>query len=94
MPAYVIGHIHVRDADTWQEYVTQVAATIAAFGGEVLLRGETAKVFSGEHRFERVVVLRFFDQDAVARWHGSLEYQRLIAGRDKAADVTLISYNA
>jgi uncharacterized protein (DUF1330 family) len=94
MPAYVIGHIHVRDAGKWQDYVTQVGATIAAYGGEVLLRGATAKVFSGAHRFERVVVLRFSDQDAAARWHASPEYQRLIAARDQAADVTLISYNA
>jgi uncharacterized protein (DUF1330 family) len=94
MPAYVIGHIHVRDADLWQDYVTQVGATVAACGGEVLLRGETAKVFSGEHRFERVVVLRFSDQESVARWHASPEYQRLIAARNRAADVTLISYNA
>jgi len=94
MPAYVIGHIHVRDADKWQAYVTQVGATISAYGGEVLLRGETAKVFSGEHRFERIVVLRFSDQESAVRWHASPEYQRLIAVRDRAADVTLISYNA
>jgi uncharacterized protein (DUF1330 family) len=94
MPAYVIGHIHVRDAEKWQDYVAQVGATIAAYGGEMLLRGETAKVFSGEHPFERVVVLMFSDQQSVARWNDSPEYQRLVAVRDLAADVTLVSYNA
>ena len=35
MPAYVIGHITVRDAVRWQDYVSQVGATIAAHGGEI-----------------------------------------------------------
>ena len=92
MPAYVIGHITVRDAVRWQDYVSQVGATIAAHGGEILFRGETKDVLNGEHDFERVVALRFPDAAAVSRWHSSPAYQALIPVRDAAAKVTLVSY--
>ena len=94
MPAYVIGHIHVRDPAVWQEYVSQVGATIEQHGGEVQFRGRQHKVFAGSQRHESVVVIRFADEAAADRWHASPEYQRLIPIRERAADVTLVSYNA
>jgi uncharacterized protein (DUF1330 family) len=39
MATWLIGHITVRDATKWQEYVSQVGATIAEAGGEVMFRG-------------------------------------------------------
>ncbi len=36
-PAYVIGHITVRDPVGWQDYCNRVPATLTPFGGEVLL---------------------------------------------------------
>lgn len=38
MPAYVIGEIHVRDADLWKGYVSHVGPTIASRGGEIQFR--------------------------------------------------------
>jgi len=94
MPAYVIGQIHVRDPAVWQEYVSQVGATIQQHGGEVQFRGKRSRIFTGDHSFESVVVIRFADEAAADRWHASPEYQRLIPIRKRAADVTLVSYNA
>lgn len=91
MPAYVIGHIHVRDPAAWQEYVSQVGGTIAQYGGEVQFRAERARVFAGEHPFERTVVIKFADQAAADRWHDSPDYQRLVPLRSAGADVTLVS---
>jgi len=94
--AIVTGRIRVRDAAQWQEYVSQVGATIAQYGGEVLFRGKQERVFSGgsadRDGEESLVVLRFADAGAAARWHDSPEYQRLLPRRQAGAEVILIGY--
>jgi uncharacterized protein (DUF1330 family) len=94
MTAYVIGHITVKDPAKWQAYRAQVPAALAPWGGEVVLRGHTASVLSGEHAHTDVVVIRFPDANAVAGWHGSIAYQALMPLRAEAAEMVLIRYEA
>lgn len=92
MAAWLIGHMTVRDAAKWQEYVSQVGATIVAGGGEAMFRGRLAASLSGEAPGQLTVVVRFPDMAALQRWHSSPEYQRLIPVREAAADVLLSAY--
>ncbi len=92
MGACVIGHIRVRDPESWQQYVSQVGATIANHGGEVAFRGAKAAELNGALETDPVVILRFADAAAARRWHDSPDYRRLIPLRDAAADVTLVMY--
>ena len=95
MTAIVTGRIRVRDAALWQDYVSRVGATIAQYGGEVLFRGTQWRAFSGGAEVgEQLVVLKFADAAAAARWHDSPEYQQLIPNRDVAAEVDLAGYGA
>lgn len=91
--AYVIGHITVKDADKWAEYRSQVLATLAPWGAELVFRGAQAAVLAGEHAHRDVVVIRFPDQAAAAGWHASAAYQTLVPLRLQAADVVLLSYD-
>lgn len=90
--AYVIGHISVHDEAKWAEYRSRVPATLAPWGAELLLRGQTASVLAGSHPQSDVVVIRFPDLDAVNGWYASDAYQALIPLRMEAAAVDLISY--
>jgi uncharacterized protein (DUF1330 family) len=96
--AIVTGRIRVRDAAHWQDYVGRVGATIAQYGGEVLFRGRQERVFAGgeadRSAGESLVILKFADAAAAARWHDSPEYQGLVAQRDAGAEVILIGYTA
>jgi uncharacterized protein (DUF1330 family) len=94
MAAYVIGHITVRDPEKWAEYRGKVSATLAAAGGEVVLRGRKVAVLSGDHAHTDTVVLRFADVAAAQRWHSSAAYQALIPLREQAADMVLITYES
>ena len=94
MPAYVIGHIRVKDPAKWIEYRDQVPETLTPWGGEIIFRGRCLDVLNGAHAYTDVVVLRFPDAAAVAGWHASPAYQALIALRDEAADVFLTSYES
>ena len=94
MAAYVIGHITVKNPETWTEYRTRVPATLAPWGGEVILRGRRIAVLSGVHPYTDTVVIRFPDAEAIAMWYSSPEYQTLIPTREQAAEMVLISYES
>ena len=90
--ACLIGHITVKDEALWAEYRSKVPATLAPWGGELLLRGKRFAVLAGEHSYTDVVVIRFPDQAALDGWHASAAYQALIPLRQRAADVVLLGY--
>ncbi|MCX7145847.1 MAG: DUF1330 domain-containing protein [Sulfuritalea sp.] len=90
--ACLIGHITVKDEALWAEYRSKVPATLAPWGGELLLRGKRFAVLAGEHSYTDVVVIRFPDQAALNGWHASAAYQALIPLRQQAADVVLLAY--
>jgi len=94
MVAYVVGRIHVRDAEKWEQYLKQVGATFPPYGGEVVFRGKNAVSLDGEEAHELMVVLRFADLAAAKRWRTSPEYRRIVPIRDEAAEVVLTAYDA
>ncbi|RZI43389.1 DUF1330 domain-containing protein [Herbaspirillum sp. HC18] len=94
MPAYIIGHITIKDSAKWAEYREKVGATISAWGGELVFRGRKIAVLNGKHPHTDTVVARFPDNAALQGWHDSPEYQALIPLRDAGADVTLIGYES
>jgi uncharacterized protein (DUF1330 family) len=94
MAAYVIGHVTVKDPEKWAEYRMSVPATLAPWGGEVILRGRRIAVLSGTHLYTDTVVIRFPDAEAISRWYNSPRYQALIPTHEQAAEMVLISYEA
>jgi len=94
MPAYLIGHITVKDPDKWQTYVEGVRKSLMPFEAEIVFRGKLATVLAGEHPHQNTVVIKFPDQPTLQQWYHSNEYQDLIPTRDEAADVVIISFDA
>ncbi len=93
MPAYLIGHITVKDPDLWQVYIDGVQKSLAHFEADLVFRGQRAVILAGEHAYDQCVVIKFADQAALQEWYHSDTYQELIPTRDKAADVAIISYD-
>lgn len=92
--AYVVGQITVKQPEKWAEYRSQVPATIAPFGGELVFRGTQVAAFAGHTPHPDIVVIRFPDATAAAGWVASAAYQALIPLREQAADIVLLSYQA
>ena len=90
MAAYVIAQIDITDPETFKEYQALVPATIAAYGGEYLVRGGAQVALEGEERSSRTVVLRFPDMAAAQAWHASPEYEKPMAIRMASAKGTLL----
>ena len=94
MSAFVVAHVTVKNPEKFKIYAGAAPATVAEFGGEVLIRGQAKSVLSGDHNHQATAIMRFPDQDAVKSWYASPSYQALIPNREEAADMVLISYDA
>lgn len=94
IPAYVIGHIKVKDAGKWAEYRRQVPATLSPWGADLVCRGKRLNTLSGEHHYPDMVVIRFPDSDSVSSWFNSSAYQSLIPLREQASEMVLVSYES
>jgi uncharacterized protein (DUF1330 family) len=93
-PAWVVGHITVKNVEKWAQYRAQVPGTLAKWGAELVFRGERRAVLGGEHRHTDTVTLKFPSTEAALGWHASAAYQALIALRHEAADVDLIVFES
>lgn len=89
---YVVGRISVLDAAKWDQYRSQVPATLQPWNAELVFRGERAAVVAGEEAYSDIVVIRFADMDAAQGWFASAAYQALIPLREQAARVVLTFY--
>jgi uncharacterized protein (DUF1330 family) len=92
-PAYLIGHITVKDPLKWAEYCCKVPATVAPWGAALVFRGNAAQALAGEHAYTDTVVIRFPNRAALNGWHESAAYQAIVPIRMLAADVVIISYD-
>lgn len=85
MPAYLILDIHVHDQATYQEYVRQAPAIVAARGGRYLVRGGNPSNVEGDWPCTRFVVLEFPDRAHIDAFLNAPEYAELRAMRLRAA---------
>ena len=90
MAAYVIAHVRVEEPELYEDYRSQVLATIEAHGGRFLVRGGKAELLEGTRDPARVVVLEFPSYEAAKAWYESDEYRPLIEIRQSASTGDLI----
>ena len=78
MACYTVGHITVTNMDGYKAYAARVPATIAAHGGEYLVRGGHATDIEGQMPGDRHVVLAWPDRATAEGWYNSPEYQAIL----------------
>ena len=92
MAAFFIATTRVKNPDKFQQYAIKAAATFAAFGGELVIRGKMHEVLSGDGDHHSAAVVSFPDMDSLSRWYHSPQYQELIELRNTAGDMNLVTY--
>lgn len=91
MPAYVVALIQsVSDAATYKEYVGQVEATLAPYGGRFIARKPDPEMLEGAAAPSRAIILEFPDEDKARAWHASPAYQPVMKLRQSASTGTLL----
>ena len=94
MSALLIFQATIKDNDRFQRYAKAVNETLAAFDGTITKRGRTRAVLRGPDDGHQIVaVLNFPDQQTMQTWYDSDAYQTLVPNRDKAIDVSIVSYD-
>ena len=86
MPAaYVLVEMKVTDPEQYKQYMAAAPATIAAHGGEYLVRGGQHEVFEGKWQPVRLAVLKFPSVEKARTWYQGEQYR---AARAKRAGAT------
>ncbi len=87
MPAgYVIVEMKVSDPERYKEYMAAAPATIAAAGGEYLVRGGRHESLEGDWQPARLAVLRFPSLERARAWYDSESYRAVRAKRAGATE--------
>jgi uncharacterized protein (DUF1330 family) len=86
IPAYAVAYL--RDVSFGQDiirYMRDIDDTFRPFGGEFLVHG--GHLDAREGRWDgSLVIIRFPDTDAAARWYDSADYQRILPLRLNNSD--------
>jgi uncharacterized protein (DUF1330 family) len=84
--AYVFGAIRVTDAAAFGSYLGPAGASIARYGGKVIVATGDVELLDGGPQPERVVAIEFADAAAARRWYRSPEYQAVLPIRLKNSE--------
>ena len=85
MPAFVIVEVDITDPEKYNAYKSLTPATVSAYGGKFVLRGNAVTVLEGEWNHERLVMLKFPTKEKAEAWYNSDEYQYAKSVRKGAA---------
>ena len=91
MSAYVIFDVEIRDMSKYQEFMKGVKPALDAAGARYLARGGIHKVYEGDWKPRRIVILEF---PSVAEWeafYAGPVYQGLKEIRDECSSARLVS---
>ena len=91
MAAYVIFDVEIRDAERYQDFISQVKPALAEAGARYLARGGALKIYEGDWSPRRIVILEF---PSVAAWEAFYlgpVYQGLKGIRDQCSSARLVS---
>jgi len=87
MASYAYVELIVHDRAKMKEYIDNVPATVAAYGGKYLTRGGAVEALEGEiGPYPSKVIVEFDDVTAAKAWYLSAEYQALLPNRLDHAD--------
>lgn len=85
MPTYVLVEVDINDPKEYETYKSLTPATVEAYDGKFIIRGNHVQVMEGSWNHDRLVMLEFPDKKTAEEWYYSKEYQEARAIRLKAS---------
>ncbi len=91
MAAFLIVDVtQVRNEPVYNEYRKGVPSTLAAHGGDYLVRGGHIEVLEGDWRPQRIVVVQFDSVAAARKWWQAPAYSPLKTLRQQSTTTNMI----
>ncbi|OOG74871.1 DUF1330 domain-containing protein [Algoriphagus sp. A40] len=85
MSAFVLVEVTIQDASLYEEYKKLTPASVEAYGGKFVIRGNPVQVMEGVWNYDRLVLLEFPNKEIALEWYNSEEYQIARKIREKAS---------
>jgi len=86
MSYYFVASIRINDEREYQNYLDRAGEIFARYKGTYLAVDNQSEVLEGEWNYQRAVLIRFKSRDDFQDWYHSLDYQKILKFRLKAAD--------
>jgi uncharacterized protein (DUF1330 family) len=83
---YVVVEMKISDPERYKEYMAAAPATIAAAGGEYLVRGGKSEPLEGDWIPPRVAILKFPSYEQAKAWYEGEAYRQARAKRAGATE--------
>ena len=77
MSVIMVAIIDIEDEDKYLEYQNKVLPMFEELGVDVLAVDDSPKAIEGEARNQRIVVLRFADEEGFYGWYESEAYEAI-----------------
>mgnify|MGYP000626702609 FL=1 len=90
MTAYVIFDVEIHDLVRYQDFMNQVKSALAEAGAKYLTRGGEHRVYEGDWKPRRIVILEFPSINAWEIFYHGPVYQGLKAIRDECSSARLV----
>jgi uncharacterized protein (DUF1330 family) len=90
MAAYVIVDVTITDPTIYAEYRKLTPASIAAYGGQFIVRGGAVETLEGDWPPGRIVVIEFESMARAQAWWSSAEYAPAKVLRQQSATTRMI----
>ena len=82
MPAaYIIVEMKISNPEQYKQYMAAAPASIAAAGGEYVVRGGRCETIEGDWKPARVAILKFPSFEKAKAWYEGEQYRAARANR-------------
>jgi uncharacterized protein (DUF1330 family) len=85
MSAFVLVEVIIQDPLVYEEYKKLTPASVEAYGGRFVIRGNPVQVMEGAWKYDRLVMIEFPTKEIALEWYNSKEYQQAKKIRENAA---------
>lgn len=92
LKAMVVSEVQVTDSDKYKEYVSKVQASLPAFGGILIVKGENSSALDGSKSGGSIAIVQFPNRTKAMQWYVSDEYQKIL--KSTSAVTSTRVYNA
>ena len=83
---YIVVEMKISDPERYKEYMATAPVTIAAAGGEYLVRGGRCETIEGGWNPVRLAILKFPSYEQARAWYGGEGYRQVRAKRAGATE--------
>ncbi len=94
MPAFLIVHSKLTDADAFEHYVKAAGPSLERSQGTYLLGGGVSADLEGSHDNDRTVIFQFPSIEDAKSWYQSEEYQSVKPLREHTGAFDFVLVNS